>query len=317
MNKIETQLKKGTNFSMTKKERDLLRSNIFSYMNQYNQEPKIQNIKSPFYAHTLWRPTLATVFSFMILITGWSTLSYGASDALPGDNLYSLKIKNEQIQEQVQGILLISKKEKMLRQQYLVAKRIDEIKQLVASNTLTPEKAAIAEKAIETHIEKIDEVAHILAEENPKEFAETTAELAPLIATQEKDLLEITKTQEEKLNPEIVIPKDKTIKVESVDNKTSDTVPPTPETKPTQVETSTLEQVAVNPTPTKTTLVPLAKPDVSPEVATVGNIINKIQQSATSLETLKKPTEDQQIKNSTDTIDKAPEINTELQATIQ
>lgn len=170
---------------MTEVERISMRRNLITFMEIISPSAKIP---SPFM--NFWSPVLLTMASFVFIIFGGSTIAYHASNSLPGEGLWNWKVN---VNEKVAGIFIKSESEKILYERNLVAKRIDEVKQLADEGTLTPEKVAIVEKKIDTHIAKIDEEAKALAETDPSELIKTAEKLQPIIDAHEKEALTATK----------------------------------------------------------------------------------------------------------------------------
>jgi hypothetical protein len=121
--------------------------------------------------------------SFLFVIFVGGSMSAVASKALPGDDLYGFKIA---VNEKVRARLLSSPEEKVAFAQTRVSKRVDEIKTLAQTKTLTKEKQAIAQKALDENIQELTVQLNSLSEESPSSALSVTANLEQdLIANQE------------------------------------------------------------------------------------------------------------------------------------
>lgn len=224
----EEQLKKLQNTHMTDAERTLIRTNLISFMEDVSPS-RYQKIVSPFMS--FWSPVLVTMASVVFVLLGGSAIAYHASNSLPGDSLFAWKVN---VNERVAGMLTKSKSAKFKNEQFLVAQRLKEVKTLVEKGELTKEKAEIAEKNIDTHIEKIAEGAKDLAETDPKEFIELSKGLDTIIDDHKKDLSDMKEVREAgaeiflqkaALSTDPALVKEATGTAASIENKKEETAP--------------------------------------------------------------------------------------------
>jgi len=309
MEKIEEKLKNAFTIQMTESERSFMRSNIISFMNIHDIRQG-KYVKSP-YTH-FWNPLLVTLCSIMFIVASGGTVSYSASDALPGDKLYNFKVK---INEEVQGILITSPTQKIMWQQNRVAKRIDEVKKLAENGDLTEERASIAERAIEEHIAKVDANVKILAKENPEDLIKTAGALNDIISVHDKNLKELEKIEESNTTP--LINKDGTIK-ENIDllndkaNLNKNTQTQVNPTTTLQIEVIDNTNLSKTTTPIITTEPVLEK---SVNSNTLNNIISKLKKESEAIyDITKQKTNDViQVESSTEKIEKfsekLPQVN--------
>ena len=108
-----------------------------------------------------------------------------ADNSFPGDPLYSVKVS---FNEKVKGSFLKTPEDKLSYQQTLIDKRLNEIKTLAASKTLTKAKQETAQRALDTHIEALSEQLSTLSDTQPTEALKVTASLEVSLKTQKEDL---------------------------------------------------------------------------------------------------------------------------------
>ena len=111
-------------------------------------------------------------FFFVIFVGGG--ISAVASSALPGDPLYLVKTE---FNERVKEAFLTTPEEKVAWQKSRVEERVGEIKTLAATKTLTKEKQAKAQKALNESIEDLSAELSVLSEESPNTALSVTANL--------------------------------------------------------------------------------------------------------------------------------------------
>jgi hypothetical protein len=109
---------------------------------------------------------------FVIFIAG--SVSAVASNALPGDPLYSFKVN---VNEQVKGLFLSTPPQKAIYEQGLVENRVSEIQTLAQSNSLTPAKQEIAEKALNSNVADLSTNLTALSAQAPSTALTVTASL--------------------------------------------------------------------------------------------------------------------------------------------
>lgn len=112
--------------------------------------------------------------SFMLVIFVGGSISAIASNALPGDPLYVVKTD---INEEIKAALLSSPEEKVAFAKNRVEKRVEEIKTLAETKTLTKEKQAKVQKALDANIKDLSEGLSTLSEESPSSALTVTSTL--------------------------------------------------------------------------------------------------------------------------------------------
>lgn len=189
MQKIEDNLRKNNDINMTEDESNLILQNILKFMDHYAPsilDEKFKNHKSP-YLSQVFKIAGVVFASFFIFFVGGG-VSYQASTALPGDLLYSLKVNTI---EEVRGAFIKSTEEKLLYNQSRVAKRIEEVKTLAEAGELNTKKGAEIEKALDSHIQEIENAAKELKENNPESFKATAETITPLMEKHKNELKEV------------------------------------------------------------------------------------------------------------------------------
>lgn len=111
-------------------------------------------------------------FVFIIFIGG--TVSAVADNALPGDPLYTFKLN---VNEEVKGLFQKTPAEKVAWRQSQIENRVQEIKTLAASKTLTKAKQATVQKAIDSHLKEFSEDLTTLSDTAPTAALSATTTL--------------------------------------------------------------------------------------------------------------------------------------------
>ncbi len=117
------------------------------------------------------RMALSAMF-FVVFVGG--SVSAVADRALPGDPLYAFKIN---VNEEVKGAFLNTPEEKVVFQKNRIESRMNEIKTLAASKTLTTAKQEKAEQAITVHVQELSKELTTLSDKAPKTALTVTASL--------------------------------------------------------------------------------------------------------------------------------------------
>lgn len=166
---METKLEKLKSlkqYTLSETERNILRAKLSQYIRETPVEESHSLIERGVY-HGL-RIVLSS-FMFLILIGG--SVSAVASRSLPGDPLYDFKTE---INEEVLLRLAKSPEKRLQLQQERLATRVEEIKLLTQSQTLTKEKQAVAKKALN---DQAINLATELSTSSPESALKVTAEL--------------------------------------------------------------------------------------------------------------------------------------------
>jgi hypothetical protein len=177
--KIE-QLKMLKSITLTQEEKGILRASVARGIQIARQTPVV-SIFHRSIQHGL-RIGLST-FLFIVFVGG--SVSVVADNSLPGDPLYSFKIN---VNEEVKGAFLKTPEDKLSWQKTRIDNRLNEIKTLAASNTLTKAKQETAQRALDTHIEAFSKELGTLSDEKPSEALEVTASLEKSLKVQKEDL---------------------------------------------------------------------------------------------------------------------------------
>lgn len=163
-----SQLKSLQNISLTQEERSVLRIKVMQEM-RAAMKPRPSYIQQGM-QHGL-RIALSS-FLFVVFVGG--SISAVASSALPGDPLYAFKVN---VNEEISVAFLNTSEEKVAYQQSLVQKRVGEIKTLAETKTLTKEKQAMAQKALDGNIKNLSSELSTLSETSPNSALSVTANL--------------------------------------------------------------------------------------------------------------------------------------------
>lgn len=171
------QLKMLKQVNLTTKEKGALRASVARGIQILESTPR----RSIFYtgiSHGL-RIGLST-FLFMVFVGG--SVSVVADNSLPGDPLYSFKIN---VNEEVKGAFLKSPQDKLSWQKTRIDNRLNEIKTLAATKTLTKAKQETAQRALDTHLQ---ELSNQLSTTEPSEALKVTAGLEESLKIQKEDI---------------------------------------------------------------------------------------------------------------------------------
>lgn len=186
------QLKTLKTISLTEEEKGVLRASVAR---------KIQMAR-PSSQESLWqlgvrhglRIGLST-FLFMVFVSG--SVSVVADNSLPGDPLYSFKVN---VNEEIKGAFMKTPAEKLSWEQRRIDNRLNEIKTLASTQTLTKAKQAKAQQALDTHLAKVSAKLETLSDEEPNKALAVTAELETTLKANKEAIAIIVaeKSQEEK-----------------------------------------------------------------------------------------------------------------------
>ncbi len=129
----------------------------------------------------------ALVLIFAVVIGG-SGVSYAASNALPGQVLYNIKVN---VNEKIEGGLAFSSGTKVAVESKKVERRLEEAQALVKDNKLSTENKELLQKKIEEHIEELEEKIDDLKKDGDYALVlETTGKLAPVLEIHKDILIE-------------------------------------------------------------------------------------------------------------------------------
>lgn len=177
--KIE-QLKMLKDIHLSNEEKGILRASVARGIQIARSTPKV-SIFHRGIQHGL-RIGLST-FMFIVFVGG--SVSVIADNSLPGDPLYSFKVN---VNEEVKGAFLKTPEDKLSWQKTRIDNRLNEIKTLAASKTLTKAKQETAQKALDTHIEALSKELGTLSDQEPSKALEVTANLEVSLKSQKEDL---------------------------------------------------------------------------------------------------------------------------------
>ncbi len=144
-------------------------------------------------------------FLFFIFIGG--TISAVADNALPGDPLYAFKLN---VNEEVKGFFQNTPQEKVAYGAKRVENRVNEIKTLAESKTLTKAKQATVQKALDTHIKNLSVDLNTLSAVAPNAALSATTSLEETLKAN-KLVIENTENSDGSNNDAALIAVDATI----------------------------------------------------------------------------------------------------------
>lgn len=234
------QLKQLKHITLSETERGRLRAHGVYLMTSAQPQARIQSLFQRGVHHGL-RIALS---SFMFIVFVGGTVSAVADNALPGDPLYNFKLN---VNEKAKSFFQQSPSQKVATQKDRIETRINEIKTLAESKTLTKEKQAIVEKAIDAHLKDLSNNLSTLSEQTPTEALSVTATLEDTLKTN-KETLQNTLTDEGTIKQDAITAIDNTIKkvsdqevkiiAKELDNITTDVTATMPDTTPSQTSST-------------------------------------------------------------------------------
>lgn len=161
-------------------ERGAVRAHLVHYMQTH---PK-GSVPSLFHKglHVGLRMALSS-FMFFLLVGG--TVSAVADSALPVDPLYAFKLN---VNEEVKGLFQKTPEEKVAYNAKRVETRVNEIKTLSETKTLTKAKQATVQKALDEHIEALSADLSTLSDTAPSAALAATATLEDTLKANKETL---------------------------------------------------------------------------------------------------------------------------------
>jgi hypothetical protein len=112
--------------------------------------------------------------TFIFTVFVGSSISVVANSALPGDPLYAFKVN---VNEEVKGMFLKTSEEKVVWQKNRIESRVNEIKTLAETETLTKAKQATVQKALNSHVRGLSKELETLSDQAPTAALTVTASL--------------------------------------------------------------------------------------------------------------------------------------------
>lgn len=143
--------------------------------------------------HFIKATSLVLIFAIVIGGTG---VSYAASNALPGDALYSIKVN---VNEGIEDALATTPKGKVAVESKKVERRLEEAQILVKEKKLTPATKKIVEAKLDEHLQNISKQIEEMKKDGDVELAlETTSSLTPVLETHRQILEDASEKEDSK-----------------------------------------------------------------------------------------------------------------------
>ena len=131
-------------------------------------------ISEPFFQRGVQHGLRIALSSFLFVVFVGGSISAMASNALPGDPLYAIKVD---VNEEIKAALLSTPEEKVAFAKNRVENRVKEIKTLAETKTLTSEKQKKAQKALDANVSELSKELSALSNESPNTALSVTANL--------------------------------------------------------------------------------------------------------------------------------------------
>ena len=238
--------------SLSHDERALLRARVASAMHTPFE-------KSSYVEQGVQHGLRIALSSFLFVIFVGGSISAVASNALPGDPLYAFKVN---VNEEIRVAFMTSSEEKVAYQQARVEKRVGEIKTLAETKTLTKEKQALAQKALDANIQDLSTELSTLSETSPNTALTVTANLEETLKAN-KEAIQSTLTPDDAVTVATIETIDGTLKkvseqevkiltkeIDNIATELSDTPTETAVTLEPGTDTPSTEETATTtPTP--------------------------------------------------------------------
>lgn len=187
------------NIKLSEKEKAILSSKISEFIsfNPIRDKAYIPGNKNYLSIFEVQYFARATALILIIgIVVGGSGVSYAASDALPGEKLYTVKVN---INEKIEESLALTTEAKVVVESKQVERRLEETQTLVKENKLSENAKKIVEKKLDEHIDNLTKDITTLKEDGKVEVVlETTAKLTPVLEVH-KEILEDKKDNTESL----------------------------------------------------------------------------------------------------------------------
>ncbi len=203
MNPNLEQLAKLKSITLTESESGLVRAHA-AYLISNTRAP--QTIQSLF-QRGVYHGLRIALSSFLFFIFVGGTVSAVADNALPGDPLYTFKLN---VNEEVKGLFQKTPEEKVAYGAQRVENRVNEIKTLAESKTLTKAKQATVQKAIDSHIKDLSVDLNTLSTVAPSAALTVTSNLEENLKAN-KIVLENTESEDDTGKEEAILTVDGTI----------------------------------------------------------------------------------------------------------
>lgn len=169
--------------SLSHEERGLIRAHAAHLI----QNVRPQLVESYFH-RGIYMGLRIALSSFVFFIFVGGTVSAVANNALPGDPLYTFKLN---VNEEVKGFFQKTPEEKVAYGAQRVENRVQEIKTLAESKTLTKAKQATVQKALDAHIKDLSVDLTTLSDTAPTAALTVTANLEESLKAK-KEVIEKT-----------------------------------------------------------------------------------------------------------------------------
>lgn len=192
MKRIEHIIGSAEPMRLTAEEKSLMRGRLSMYadMHPYIARP----VPSP-YAEG-WTETFmvlvrrnAAAFALVALLAGGGAVSAAANSALPGDALYSVKVK---FNEQVTGLAALSSEAKATHETKLAEKRLQEAASLSVQGRLTPAARDQIEQNLVSHVQKVEAKVQEMAKSDVEGAVEKNSDLETTLRAHERVLSDLS-----------------------------------------------------------------------------------------------------------------------------
>lgn len=198
------QLKTLKTISLTDEEKGVLRASIARRI-QMARPVSQESLLQLGVRHGL-RIGLST-FLFMIFVGG--SVSVVADNSLPGDPLYSFKVN---VNEEIKGAFLKTPQDKLSWEKERIGNRLNEIKTLASTETLTKAKQEKAQQALDVHLAKVSAELATLSEKQPEEALKVTADLEETLKEKKEAIATVVAEKSQEAQAQALKAFDSTIK---------------------------------------------------------------------------------------------------------
>lgn len=203
-NELNTTLKNIRNIRMTDAEKSVVLNNLVVFMEEHPVKAELQaEIKrasflkpepSPFFSRFSFAPAFKLVAVVLVIaIVAGGGVSYAAAGALPGDLLYPAKVN---FSEAIANVTKLTPEAKAAYAESRVEARLQEAETLIKKGKFEGTRQAVAEAAIDTHMEIVRARIQKLPADKREKFARTADEvLAAKVARHRAMVAALAKNQ--------------------------------------------------------------------------------------------------------------------------
>ncbi len=204
MEKLFKQLNKiAKQVVLTKDEKSQEREKILNFVSTHpisNISLARQQWTWPNFLSSSWQTKPVAIFATILLaIFAVGGVSFASQSSLPGDTLYPIKLKTEEIR----SVLSFSTQAKAQLESRLAQKRLEEAEQLSNESKLDSDARGQLETNFEEHANRAGDETKLLASTDAKAAADINSNLEVSLKAHDRILVKLAEVKDGKIGPEI------------------------------------------------------------------------------------------------------------------